>query len=1165
MTKSDDKQPIKKRSLSSYLSNVSSRKEELIKIAQAEKERVAREKQEKERQEKERLEQERLERERLEKERLEKIEQERLEKERLEKIEQERLEKERQEKERLDKIEQERIAKEKQEQERIEREKLEQERIEREKLEQERIAQEKIEQDRLAKEKLEEERLAKVKLEQEQIEKEKLHQEQLEKEKLEQERHAKETLEQERTAKEKAATPSDVKEESATPTSPLIRSESISHEIHRVEKRNTDHLIPDEDDEEEYEYADEEDRRANPVAATDELQHTRSHDPFSRDTLKSMLQEPQPRSLLDDDSEGAAQSLRSHSNRSHMSDLQESKPQYKGLHAEDTKLQYKEIGSDEETEEGSPLKVRGVRLRRGDRQTTQNLQADLLVANDSDSDLSAIEDDARQLDISSSFLHGNSSPQRHQSAHAPLPSSPVRGKPARSPRREPPSKSARKNGTKGKAKSRRSVYRDAGGRTRLQIACDKGKLDTVRALLAAGEIDVNDQDNAGNTPLHEAALNGHLEVVRVLVEHGADPNVRSYEMFGDTPLIDASANGHLDVVSYLLAHGADPTITNAKGMTAYEAIESDDSDLDDSERELVGEIRSVLRAAAKDTGETSQELGDSHKNKNSSPAHSRSRSRSSSPARRDTPPAIPFYWNDITTAAGAAKLHRAAKAGDLAYVGQYLENGGRADFRAFFEAARLGHAELANLFLAFGASVNSAARGGVTPLMAAVGRGHLPTVRLLLGAGASVHAVDDEGRNALQYARDAVLGREDPEEVALLRDAMGSGPETSSHSAKRQRAESVSSDSSAEELPRVHSHKRSRQGTPLVVENDESESEGDNEAVETTQDNDTVETVEKHDTVEKQLPEENNTPQVKRGESEEAAALADGEKRSAANATAPAAPTETPEERALRLKAEEEYRQRKIHNKKRKEQELLHKMQEDQRKREEERQRQRDAAAQLAAQQRLQEETQRRKAIRAQYPLGLRILTAGMGGEPSTHGLPLFYTQLPESAERYVLNLQLLMWAGDSAAPVESASADVPAVSLRAQEQLWNLAKFAFLFGCDTALQQQFAQCDAPARLAFERAEYAKFARLPMRWLPWSAVSAGYAPDIPMQRIAAVDSVQGASASATTHTTAHAHTTAPAPAHALTLPFKLQHRHAVASWLRNGARPARDTLRAPLW
>ena len=86
-------------------------------------------------------------------------------------------------------------------------------------------------------------------------------------------------------------------------------------------------------------------------------------------------------------------------------------------------------------------------------------------------------------------------------------------------------------------------------------ACAAGDVPALRHLLRDDPALVRDRDSSGAAGLHRA--NAYPDAIRVLLEHGADPNVRDV---GDnaSPLHFAAANGHLDSVRLLLDAGADP-------------------------------------------------------------------------------------------------------------------------------------------------------------------------------------------------------------------------------------------------------------------------------------------------------------------------------------------------------------------------------------------------------------------------------------------------------------------------------------------------------------------------------------------------------------------------------------------------------------------------------
>ena len=55
-------------------------------------------------------------------------------------------------------------------------------------------------------------------------------------------------------------------------------------------------------------------------------------------------------------------------------------------------------------------------------------------------------------------------------------------------------------------------------------ACEAGDIDQVKKLLSNNKELLNTPDDRGSMPLHIAVINGHDELVKLLIEQGADLN-----------------------------------------------------------------------------------------------------------------------------------------------------------------------------------------------------------------------------------------------------------------------------------------------------------------------------------------------------------------------------------------------------------------------------------------------------------------------------------------------------------------------------------------------------------------------------------------------------------------------------------------------------------------
>ncbi|EDW39003.1 GL13852 [Drosophila persimilis] len=232
---------------------------------------------------------------------------------------------------------------------------------------------------------------------------------------------------------------------------------------------------------------------------------------------------------------------------------------------------------------------------------------------------------------------------------------------------------------------------DSGGYSALHHACLNGHEDIVRLLLA-NDASPNLPDSRGSSPLHLAAWAGETDIVRLLLTHPYRPataNLQTIEQ--ETPLHCAAQHGHTGALALLLGHDADPNMRNSRGETPLD-LAAQYGRLQAVQMLIRAHPELIAHLAAMERGTRSP----------SSPA---------SPSR----PIFPHTC-----------LHL---------------------------ASRNGHKSVVEVLLAAGVSVNLLTPSG-TALHEASLCGKENVVRTLLKAGIDLSATDNEGRTALDILRE---------------------------------------------------------------------------------------------------------------------------------------------------------------------------------------------------------------------------------------------------------------------------------------------------------------------------------------------------------------------------------------------------------------------------
>lgn len=114
--------------------------------------------------------------------------------------------------------------------------------------------------------------------------------------------------------------------------------------------------------------------------------------------------------------------------------------------------------------------------------------------------------------------------------------------------------------------------RSADGFTPLHFACFFGQEEVVRMLLEAGaDVTAVSKNPMQLMPLHSAASARNLGAVQALLDHGAPVN--SKQQKGWAPLHAAAQNGDAEMYRLLVSRGADPEQANEDGVTPTQLAE----------------------------------------------------------------------------------------------------------------------------------------------------------------------------------------------------------------------------------------------------------------------------------------------------------------------------------------------------------------------------------------------------------------------------------------------------------------------------------------------------------------------------------------------------------------------------------------------------------------
>ena len=255
---------------------------------------------------------------------------------------------------------------------------------------------------------------------------------------------------------------------------------------------------------------------------------------------------------------------------------------------------------------------------------------------------------------------------------------------------------------------------------------ERDRQQHLRSWKAA--VDVYAENIWRRTALISAAEKGNKEMIRLLLNEGADVNAKDKD--GRTALMDAVWQEDEEIVQLLLDKGADVNAVMKNASTALGLALSGKGNVPARNREMI----SLLLERGADASAALADVARSGSLKSVQFLVGKGAAVNFADASYGVTPLMHAAWHGHKEIVAFLLAQKAA-----------VNMANKSGNTELWHAATNGHTAIVKLLIKKGAAIDKTNHAGITPLMEAAARGHADVVRLLLARGAALNLKNNKG------------------------------------------------------------------------------------------------------------------------------------------------------------------------------------------------------------------------------------------------------------------------------------------------------------------------------------------------------------------------------------------------------------------------------------